>query len=351
MGTPTEGEARGNLAERPRSERGVAFLFGTATSTAGLAIGTLDATGITTTAGNLSRGAIYTSAYLAILLFTRAFTVPHTARLSARLGIENAYRFTVGLGVVSWAIASILILAGVPGLPVLLCFAPLFGISGGFAAVLGPIFSKAYIAGKDMAGAYAWMSVIAGVAWATGSAAGGFILNSVEPGWGLLSKAILGIPMFVIVTRIAPATDPRTPKAHKRVWYEMKKQLTENKQLRRAAILGCGVSMFAAPMVSMIVPIADALRQTPLLPGAGILMASMALGQLSSPYLVSRLSRDRASKSTLVVMQPCRRYQPSFLLQAGNHALNHCAKPMWTGPSELAQLPIPVLTKAVQGMQ
>ena len=72
----------------------------------------------------------------------------------------------------------------------------------------------------------------------------------------------------------------------------MRERLRNNEQLRRATVLRCGTCLFAAPLASLIVPIVDALRQTPLLPGAGIVVAAMAFGQLGSPWLVGRLSRN-----------------------------------------------------------
>jgi hypothetical protein len=72
-------------------------------------------------------------------------------------------------------------------------------------------------------------------------------------------------------------------------------RVRDNRALRRAAILGCGVALFAAPMSSLIVPIADALRQSPLIPGAGLLMAAMAVGELFAPVVVSKLQPNRTS--------------------------------------------------------
>jgi len=125
MDQQTEASSSSSSKGGRRSERGYIYLFGVAASTAGLAVGTLDATGITTRAGSITNGAIYTSAYLAILLITRAIVVPQTARISARFGIRRAYQLTIALGSLTWGIAGALILAGLPGLPVLLAFAGL----------------------------------------------------------------------------------------------------------------------------------------------------------------------------------------------------------------------------------
>ncbi len=281
-----------NTNSEPLGRTGTLYLFGIASATGGLAIGALDATGITTRAGGTSNGAIYTSAYLTILMVSAALAVPHTAKVSARFGIEKAYRLIIAMGSTTWLVAGTLILSGVPGLPVLLCFAPLFGFTAGISGVLAPIFSKAYIAGKDMAGAYARMSVISGIAWAIGSAVGGFILNESHPGFGIVTKAFFGVPFFILLLKVRPAAEPATPKASKRAFAEMRDRLRSNAQLRRATVLRCGTALFAAPLASLIVPIVDALRQTPLLPGAGIVVAAMAFGQLGSPWLVGRLSRN-----------------------------------------------------------
>jgi MFS family permease len=275
------------------SERGYAYLFGVAAMTAGMAMSTLDATGITTHAGHRSNGAIYTSLYLAILMLSRALAVPYSPRIAARLGTRRTFRLTMAVSAIGWGLVGVLILSGLPAITVLLSAAVVLGMLSGIEGPLSPIFARAYLKGKDMSAAYAYMSVVAGVAWAVGSASGGFILNSIHPGWGLVIRSILQIPLIVVLLRVAPAAEPKDPRPSDRPWRDMRDRLTGNSQLRRAALLGCGLCIFAVPMVSLIVPIVDALRQTPLLPGAGIVMASMAIGQLTCPYFVAKLGAHR----------------------------------------------------------
>ena len=63
--------------------------------------------------------------------------------------------------------------------------------------------------------------------------------------------------------------------------------------LRRTTAVGCVTMLFIAPLTSLVVPVAQDLRQQPLVAGAGLLMAAFAAGQFLSPRLVRLLSRGR----------------------------------------------------------
>jgi MFS family permease len=178
-------------------------------------------------------------------------------------------------------------------MPVLLFAAVLAGVSWAVFSVLNPLFARAYFTGEGMAAAVARLSLASGIAWAIGAAAGGFLLHVVAPGWGLLIRALLGVPFAIYLIAKPPAVEPPMPESREPVWSGMRDRLRDNPDLRRATLLGCGVTAAAAPMASLIVPIVDALRQSPLLPGAGILSASMAGGEMFAPVVVSKLERRR----------------------------------------------------------
>jgi CP family cyanate transporter-like MFS transporter len=265
---------------------------------AGLAVAVLDTTGITTLAGSKAGtgGAIYTSIYIAIMLFTLALAVPYTPKLAARFGMQRTFFGSIVLASILWGFAGILILSGAPAVTVLLIGAIGFGVASGVFAALIPLYSRAYIEGRGMAGAYARLSVAGGIAWALGSGAGGVVLVHLQPGWGLVIRAGLGIPLAVFVAIKRPKVQPTAlASASAGAWGQMRANLVSNRDLRRAALLGCGVAMFAAPLASMIVPIAEALRQTPLIPGAGVLMAAMAVGEILAPVIVTSLERGRTN--------------------------------------------------------
>ena len=271
------------------------FLIAYGAMTAGTAIAALDSTAIMTRAGGASNGAIYTSLYLGILLLSLALVVPYAPLLAERIGMRRTFVLSIVLGSVLWLLAGALIRSGANSVPVLLISAVGFGVCAGVSAVLSPLYAKAYIGGQDMAGAFARLSVAGGLAFGIGSIVGGFILDNIKPGWGLVARAILGIPLALFVLLRSPAVEPAAPDARGGAWADMLSRVRSNSALRRAALLGCGVGMFAAPMASMIVPIAAALRQSPLISGAGILMAAMSAGELFSPIVVSRFGRRKSN--------------------------------------------------------
>jgi hypothetical protein len=178
---------------------------------------------------------------------------------------------------------------------VMLPMAAAVGAMAGFYGALSPLYARAYICGEDMAGAYARLSVAGGLSFALGSSAGGFLLNLVNPAYGLLARALLGLPLAIFVLRVLPDVEPSVSVKAGGTWAGLRKRLSDNHELRSATLLGCGVALFAAPMVSMVVPIVDALRLKPLIPGAGILMTAMSIGELLSPVVVSRLERNRSN--------------------------------------------------------
>ncbi|MEI6663580.1 MAG: MFS transporter [Actinomycetes bacterium] len=270
------------------------FLLTYGVMSIGLSVALLDATAITTNAGHRTNGAIYTSLYLCVLLLTAALTVPYAPALAARFTARSAFNFSVAAGSVAWLVASLLILNGVEPIPVLMVNAVVVGALFGLFTAFGPLFSKAYLTGDGMAGAYARLSVAGAIGMAIGGIAGGAILNQVEPGWGLFARAVVGIPFAIFIWLKPPPVEPHSPKPERGPWTTMYVSVRDNRELRRASILGWSVSMLAAPLASLIVPVADALRQSPLLPGAGILMAGMYIGQLLSPAIVKRLSIGRS---------------------------------------------------------
>ena len=260
---------------------------------AGLAIALLDATAITTSAGHRTNGAVYTSLYLAVLLFASALSVPYAPSLAARFNARSAFTFSIAAASVCWLIAGMLVVGGVKPIPVLMVNAVVIGLLYGLFSAFIPLYSNAYLAGDGMAGAYARLSVAGAIGMAIGGLGGGIILNQVEPGWGLIARGALGVPFALFIWFKPPLVEPQSPTPRHGPWKTMSSNLSGNAGLRSAALLGGAVSMLAAPLASLLVPVADALRQAPLLPGAGILMAGMYAGQLLTPKIVSRLSGGR----------------------------------------------------------
>ena len=294
-----------NSAGRAKAPSQLAFLALYGLMFAGVAVSVLDATAITTKSGHGSSGAIWTSVYLAVMLVSIAASVSLTPKVSSRLGGRRVFAGSVAMSSALWLILGSLILSCVRPIPVLLFGAVGVGALWGAFSVLSNLFAKAYLAGEGMAESVARLSVASGLAWAIGSAGGGFLLHAIAPGWGLLLRAVLGVPFALLVILLPPAVEPQMPEIQQGVLSGMRDRLRDNRDLRQATLLGIGIVAFAAPMVSMIVPIVDALRQSPLLPGAGILSAAIAIGELLSPIVVTKLdsgrSNLRAAATSMVV--------------------------------------------------
>ena len=284
-------------ANRPASAGGsrgaAAFVLGVGLATAGSSVSLLSATGITTVAGNFDSGAIYTGLYLAIGLVAGALTMPYAPRVCRVLGTRLAFAWATSLLSGFWILVALLIFLGVPPLPVLLLAAPVVGGFIGFTAVLSPVVYKAYLSSRDMTQVMARMTVVKGVAAVVGALAGGVFISSGTEAFGLLVAGLLRIPLALFAFRIAPALSIADPLQTLTPWGDIATSLKESPALRRTTFLACGVAMFVAPLPSFVVPLTQALRREPLLQGAGLLMASIAIGELLSPIVVSRFRAKR----------------------------------------------------------
>lgn len=284
-------------ANRPASARGskgaAAFVLGVGLATAGSSVSLLGATGITTEAGHLDSGAIYTGLYIVIGLVAGALTMPYAPRMCRVLGTRAVFTGASFLLSGLWILVALLIFLGVPALPVLLFAAPVGGGVIGLTAVLSPVVYKAYLSSSDMTQVMARMTVVKGVAAVVGALAGGVFISSGTEAFGLIAAGLLRIPLALFALRIAPALSIADPLQAHTPWSDIVTSLKENPALRRATFLACGVAMFVAPLASFVVPLTHALRREPLLQGAGLLMASIAVGELLSPIVVSRFRAKR----------------------------------------------------------
>jgi hypothetical protein len=253
----------------------------------------LSATGITTAAGPIDSGAIYTGLYIVIGLVAGALTMPYAPHLCRVLGTRPAFAWATSLLSGFWILVALLIFLGVPPLPVLLLAAPVGGGLIGFTTVLSPVVYKAYLSSSDMTQVMARMTVVKGVAAAVGALASGFLISSGTEAFGLLVAGLLRIPLAFFALRIAPALSIADPLQTPTPWGDIVTSLKESPGLRRATFLACGLAMFVAPLLSLVVPLTQALRREPLLQGAGLLMASISIGELLSPIVVSRFRVKR----------------------------------------------------------
>jgi len=273
----------------------VLFLASLAVTMFGAAMGVLEYTYIATTS-DLSQGATRTSGLMILLLLCSAMTVPHVPGWAARLGSQRLYWFTDLATAVIWAISGIALLAGAPPFLTLVLITPLMGIATGITAVLAPLFGKAFLSGESMAGAYARMSVIMGLSWAAGSLVGGQFLQDSRPGLGFIVRAVTALPLVVVLAIVtppggAPAPKPKTAGA----WKTLADRIRQPGALRTALLIPVASVVFTIPFLTLIMPITAALRQVPLVTGAGILMASTSIGEIASPAIVGALQKRWAA--------------------------------------------------------
>jgi len=267
-----------------------AYMAAVGCSVAGSAAGFLGATGTTNAAGNPGNGAVYTGIYVSAVLLTSALVIPYAPTLSHRLGARSLFIKCKAVTAVVWLAVGFLLLAGVPGMPLLLVLSPVLGALSGLGSVVSPVMNKAYLAAPGMAAAFARMAVISGFAWGIGSLAGGLLLDVAPLGWGLIANGLLTIPLAVIVSRFSPLAALSDPIERGRPWHDVWASLRGSEALRRVTLMACVVALCIAPLALLIVPITEDLRHQPLLVGSGLLMAAMALGEAFSPKLVRRLS-------------------------------------------------------------
>ena len=281
------------LASAGAPRGAAAVVLGVGLATAGSTLSLLSATGITTAAGDFDSGAIYTGIYVAVGLVAGALTMPYAPHLCRVMGTRVAYAWATSLLSVCWILVALLIVLGVPALPVLLLAAPVLGGFIGFTAVVSPVVYKAYLSSGDMSQVMARMTVVKGVAAVIGALVGGVFITSDTEALGLLVAGLLRVPLVFLAVRLSPALSIADPLQTLTPWGDIITSLKQSPTLRRTTYLACGVALFIAPMPSLVVPLTQALRREPLLQGAGLLLASIAIGELLSPIVVSRLRVKR----------------------------------------------------------
>ena len=289
------GEPRESDLSTDQSRAGVSggalYLGAVAVSTVGSAVGALESTFISTTSSS-SAGGLRTAIMLVELLVFSTLTVPLVPSLASRVGTRQLYVLTMLGTVVFWCAGGGAILAGLPAYLTMLIVTPLIGVTLGLTTVLSPLFARQYLGSGTMAGAYARLSVITGLSWGAGALLGGRYFDHVSSGYGILTRGLLALPLVVVIAVVQPiAGEVQRPSPRSSGVRGVLRDAFAVNDLRVVITLSSAVAVFALPYLSLIVPIAAALRQTPLASGAGLLMAGTSVGEIMSPLLVSRLQR------------------------------------------------------------
>jgi len=288
------------LVERPRSAA-AAYVAAMGLSGAGVTVSILAATAITTATGGGVHGALWTGAFLSLVFITKAATVRAMPAWSGRISPERLFLLTTFLLIAFWGGAGILVVLGAPATAVVLAVAPVDGLASGVFAVETPLLSKSFFSGHSLAAANARVSVVWGVACAVGAIGAGLLINGAGAGWTLLARAALSIPLLLVISRL-PLTRDRSI-SHEAVHSVDVTDAEERRDdrstkagpaVRRVVLLAFILTAATAPVIVMIVPIAESLGHTSNVMGASIVLAAMSVGGLLAPAFV-RMFEGRQS--------------------------------------------------------
>lgn len=280
-----------DASAEPHTPRAISWAYRVTSGIAivGITAGAFASTVLTNDYGGAQLGAIVTAVWIVLVVVGRLLVAPFLPLVIRRFGARRTFLTVKVAAAVLWLLLGVLLALDVVGVLSLYAAAPIFGALGVFASTLTTLYSGAYISGHDMAGALTRMAVVRGSAVALGAFVGALIIVTVGPAWGLAAKGLLEIPLIIVLLAYRPAAEPPAPEAKRPVFAELRKDLAENPVLRRLVILGVGLTVFAAPFSELLVPITASLRQTQVVTGAALLIASIALGQVFSVQPVAAL--------------------------------------------------------------
>lgn len=275
----------------PHTPRGISWAYRVTSGVAivGITAGTFSSTVLTNDYGGAQLGAIVTAVWIVFTVAGRLLVAPFLPLVIRRFGARRTFLVVKVAAAVLWVLLGVLLALGVVGVLSLYATAPIFGALGVFASTLTTLYSGAYISGHEMSGALTRMAVVRGGSIALGALVGALIIVSIGPAWGIVARGLLEVPLVIVLLSYRPAEEPPAPEAKRPVFAEMRKDLADNPVLRRLVVLGVGLTVFAGPFSELLVPITSALRQTGVVTGAALLIASIALGQVFSVQPVAAL--------------------------------------------------------------
>lgn len=265
------------------------FLGTTFLSALGSVMALLSATVVSSAFGDSgAQAATYTSLMLALNLITASMTTPYAPALGRRFGVRRLYAAMQAANVAIYATLAALIVAGLPGYPLLMVATPLLGAAGGISHATSPSVVKAYLAGDDLASAETRTSVASGFAWVLGAIGGAVVIDAVGPALAFAANAALTLPYVVVVAFVAPPAEPPSPIPQRHPWRTLGTSLRANPRLRRASLLGLISAALVVPLASMVVPVTRDLDHD-LAIHAGLILAAISFGAILSPFPLNQL--------------------------------------------------------------
>jgi len=263
-----------------------AFVIARSLSVIGTAFALLGATGAATATGDAARGALNSGIFLALLFLGMACSMPYAPTVASRSGVRPAYAVVLAIGALAYGVVGIAMLGGVPTMTALLIAAPIAGASCGMTGPYETQISKAYFASETTAHAYALLSVVSAIAFGVGGLVAGVTLTHIAPAWGLVIDAVLTAVLAITVAVAAPPVEPAVPRRPDRPFHNVWRALATNRRLRWTTVLGASSAFFLAPVLTLVVPLAEDLQHKPSGAGAGLLLSAFAVGGLLTPTLV-----------------------------------------------------------------
>lgn len=276
---------------------GAAYAAASGVANLGAAFGLLGATGLATVAGGADHGAMAVGVLVALFQLSAALAVPYATSICRGRSVRIVFARVQAAAAGVWFCAGVALLLGAPSLPVLLVAAVPAGATNGLLAVFRPTLAKSYFGAEHTSAAVATMTLVFGVTWGVGALLGGLLLSSVDLAWGLVVFAGCALVLAGALQRVRPSVEAAAPPADARPWHTAWAGLKDNHVVRWSAVLGVTGALFITPIGGLVVPIAQAFRPDRPVSGASLLMASISVGQLCSPWGVRRFSAHRPELS------------------------------------------------------
>ena len=219
-------------------------------------------------------------------------------------GVRRSYvGATIAISCI-WAILGLLVLAGIQDFRVLCLSGVLLGALMSVTTVIKPFFARSFLRGDQISESYARQSLVTGLAWAVGALGGGFIIETLGPGWAIITNALLTLPLAITIGRTGAYGQPEIRSQGARAYRRTITVIRASARLREAALVGACTVILIGPAISMVVPLADSLRQAPV-NWAGILMAAIGLGRVLTPVTVGRVGARHSPIDGMLIINTC----------------------------------------------
>lgn len=252
----------------------------------GSIVGLLGSTTISTQVGaEVGAGAMFTGVLLALKFAPSIIAMPYSTWCAARFGTKRAFVAgqcaMIGLNLA----LAVSLLLGAPAYVTLLLFTLVMGAIGAILHVLVPVVMKAYLPSHSMAGSLSIAAVANGSAAVAGALTSTVLLARLDPAITFIVNGVLTIPYVIVLLIAKPASPMGSPSDASHTWRALVTNVTSNRRVLRACVIGFGGYLLIGPLSSMVVPVTQDLHIS-LTSNAGYLLAVIALGQMISPYTV-----------------------------------------------------------------